>query len=170
MGFILTMQKEFRKIDRKRLIEAAFPLTDIDGTANEEETAQLSLYILHLIGALSIKRDAVYASLKKLEHELSAPAEFLVKVISSFRDKPNENALFTPPFAPPAQLHIKTLLSLLSPTEGMNVQSLKIAYLLKKLPFDISSALANPVKYRASINKRVHTCAQAFDFCRDGCI
>lgn len=101
-GLFLTKQREFRKIDKKRLSDSLLRINDIDGTPIDPDMiAQLVLYNLNLLRCITMKKDAVVVSLKSIEADLENPQRLLLRIFRLFQNDEPATALFPPPFQMP---------------------------------------------------------------------
>ncbi|HNR90410.1 MAG TPA: helicase-associated domain-containing protein [Spirochaetota bacterium] len=96
-GLFLTQQREFRKVDRKRIAEAMAPMTDIDGEPlDPDAAAQLALHCLHRLRCIALERDAARVSLKAIAGDLDSPARLIGKLLRNNEPRDDGGLFGTP--------------------------------------------------------------------------
>ncbi len=133
-GLFLTKQREFRKIDRKRLVDSMLSMTEWTGAAADSDVLfQLCLYFFQLLECVHIKRDAVVISLKNLEKYLDNPLRFLSQLLKSLQAGEIENPLFPPPYEMPSHNSMTLIIELLGRARECSYNHIMISFLTAAL-------------------------------------
>lgn len=133
-GLFITRQREFRKIDWKRLTDALLTVYDQSGEpVPSERLLRLCLYAFHRLKCVRIKRDAVVISLSALEKELDSPLRWLVRIMRSPLDEEIEDGLFAPPFSMPRPDTLSRLCEIIMHHGGENESLLFTRFIMRSL-------------------------------------
>ncbi|TAL36110.1 MAG: hypothetical protein EPN93_08980 [Spirochaetes bacterium] len=133
-GLFYTKQREFRKVDWKRLCDAMMRMEELSGedfTANR--TAELCLSVLHALKCCTLTRDAVVISLKPIERELDSPQKLLLRVLRALDTADSEGAPAPSPFQMPALAAVRTLFEIISDTAAGSIGILLAEFVLGAL-------------------------------------
>jgi|GEM_PF-265682 len=133
-GLFLTKQREFRKIDKKRLSDSMLRLNDIDGTPIDPEAiAQLALYELNLLRCITMKKDAVVISLKGIEEDLENPQRLLLRCFRLLQNDEPPTGIFPPPFPMPTLSGVTELIETITRFRECSHNHLLTAFLASSL-------------------------------------
>lgn len=125
-GLYLTQQGDFRKVDRKRLSEASYSLTDWNGQQlSIDESSQLSLYLMDMLRIISLRKDAVFADLSSVSDDIISPDKLVKKIITKQKDKFECNAVFSPPFKTPGKSELESFINALIRNSSVNISHMK---------------------------------------------
>ena len=114
-GLFLTKQKQFRKIDIRRLNEAMIPMKDLEGNEiSPERLGTLSLFFLHALNCLKVKKEALHITLKALIKDFEHPQSLVVKVLHCLDSEEKEDPIFPPGETLPPYRLVQSLLKALS--------------------------------------------------------
>jgi len=132
-GLFLTKQREFRKIDRKRIVESTLTLFDHAGEPFDADMVfQLCLSVFDRLKCLGMKRDAVILSLKALRKDLESPVRLLMRIMKSLQAE-ETSGLFSPPFPLPSYETLTALIDLVAGYREIPVQVLYTSFMLQSL-------------------------------------
>jgi hypothetical protein len=113
-GLFLTKQQEFRKIDKRRIIDAMIHMQAPDGsTVDPEITADLSLYLLNRLKCLRQQKDIATITLDPVSSLLDTPDKFLQKTLRSLNAQVEDTEYFPPPFSLPSNRELGDILNIL---------------------------------------------------------
>ena len=133
-GLYLTQQGDFRKVDRKRLSEASYPLTDWNGQQlSIDESSQLSLYFMDMLKMVFLRKDAVFTDLSLVAQELVSPDKLVKRIILKQKDKFECNPVFSPPFKTPGKADMESFTAVLSKNSSVNIAHMKVHYFCSSL-------------------------------------
>lgn len=110
-GLFLTKQQEFRKIDKRRIIDAMIPMQVQDGSVVDPEiTADLALYLLNRLKCLRQQKDIATITLDPVDTLLDTPDRFLHKTVRSVNSQVEDTEYFPPPFPLPSNRELSETL------------------------------------------------------------
>ncbi len=133
-GLFITRQREFRKIDWKRLSDSLLAVYEQSGDPIPADTLlRLCLYVFHRLKCVRVKRDAVVISLSGLEKDIDAPLRLLVRVMRSPLDEETDDHLFTSPFPMPRPETLSRLCDIVLHHGGENESSLFTRFVMRSL-------------------------------------
>ncbi len=156
-GLFITRQREFRKIDWKRLTDALLSVYDHSGDpVPSDRLLRLCLYTFYRLKCVRIKRDAVVISLSVLEKELDFPLRWLVRIMKSPLDEDAEDGLFAPPFSMPRTDTISRLCEIIMHHGGENESSLFTRFIMKSLSGEDSRAVEGLGRARTEAVRQYH--------------
>jgi hypothetical protein len=163
-GLFYTKQREFRKVDWKRLCDAMMRLDEPSGEDfTSHRTAELCLDVLHRMKCASLTRDAVVISLKGIEKELDSPQKLLLRILRSLDSPAPDDAPVTASFQMPGLAAVKALLEIISDMGSVMSGMLLADFVL--------GALASPTENRVTlIERRDRAIAQCLGSLRLMCI
>ncbi len=133
-GLFITRQREYRKIDWKRLSDTLLAVYEQSGDPlPSDELLRLCLFTFHRLKCVRIKRDAVVISLSGLEKEVDTPLRLLLRIMRSPLEEGKDDHLFAPPFPMPRPETLARLCDIVLHHGGENESSLFTRFIMRSL-------------------------------------
>lgn len=133
-GLFLTKQKEFRKIDLKRLLDSMLTIYDLNGVEIEpDKILGLCLYHFNQLKCITLKKDAAVISLKNIEKDIDTPLRLLSRIIKLPHANSAENTLFPNPYELPTFGTVSLLLDIISNAQETTSNYLYISFIISSL-------------------------------------
>ncbi len=157
-GLFITRQREFRKIDWKRLSDTLLTVHERAGDPlSPDALLRLCLYVFHRLKCVRIKRDAVVISLSGLEKEIDAPLRLLVRIMRSPLDEEIDDHLFAPPFQMPRPETLSRLCDIVLHHGGENESSLFARFVMRSLSGSDPQAPEGLTRVRTEAVRQYHS-------------
>ena len=113
-GLFLTKQNEFRKIDKRRIMDAMAWLTTCKGEHfSLEKTAELSLFLLNQLQCLTVNKDIITVSLRNIKKDIDNPKKIMYRLVRSLENPADENSIFPSPIDIPDPSILQNIMKIL---------------------------------------------------------
>ena len=148
-GLFLTKQHEFRKIDKRRIVDSMIKIkTGGQEYLPMEKTGDLSLFLLNRLQSLKLTRDIVNITLKNLKKELENPKKIIRRIIKSLDSTADNEELFPSPIVLPDSATLINILKVVSELQGGAVQILTADALSMLISQSRKKTLDESIKHR----------------------
>ncbi len=112
-GLFLTKQNEFRKIDKRRIIESMAWIKCGKGEHYSlEKTAEMSLFLLNRLDCLTVNKDIITVSLRNIKKDIENPRKILFRIIKSLESPADESSIFPCPVDLPEPMILQIILKI----------------------------------------------------------
>lgn len=157
-GLFLTKQKEFRKIDWKRLSGAMLTIRDADGEVVDPDTIlQLCLFLLNQMRCVGLRRDAVVISFKRIEKDLENPLRFTLRILKQLHSIEDDGHLFAPPYELPSPNSVQLLIESIAKLGTAAQSDLYIQFMMKTISAFHNGQSDGFIEWREKAKREFHS-------------